>query len=244
MNKFLSSCGICSRRQADELIQAGRVKLNGVVVVQPGLKVDPHADVVEVDGQRVEPQGSSVIVAMYKPKGVLSTCRDPFGRPTVLDVLEQSKVRVPGRVYPVGRLDKDSEGLILLTNDGELANILMHPRYGVKKVYLAQVRGVPTSHALEALKNGVSVEGAICKAAEVKLLSAGRQRAELELVMHEGRKREIRLMCQAIGHPVLNLKRVQIGPVRLGQMQPGEVRSLTPEELASIRQLKKGRPTR
>lgn len=215
--------------------------MNGSTVTQLGMAVDPSIDVVEVDGRKVEQRHVSVTVAMYKPKGVLSTCRDPFGRPTVIDVLQQSNIPIPGRVYPVGRLDKDSEGLILLTNDGELANIVMHPRYGVKKVYIVQVKGVPTQQTLDALRKGIRVDGVDYRAAEVELVDADEQGAVLRFVMYEGRKREIRLMCQTVGHPVVSLKRIQIGPIHLGNMQPGQVRKLEPEEVESIRLFKKGR---
>src|SRR5512135_212092 len=199
LNKFLAHAGVCSRREADRFIAEGRVRVNGRVVEELGTKVDPARDKVEVNGRYVnagpgEAGAAPLYILLYKPAGPVVTVKDPFGRPTVMDLLP----RLPTRVYPVGRLDADSEGALLLTNDGELAHRLMHPRFGVGKVYEVRVEGEPSEEDLEKLRKGVFLEGRRTAPARVKIVRASARRALLALEIHEGRKREIRKMFEAL----------------------------------------------
>ena len=229
MQKVLAAAGVASRRAAEELIAAGRVSVDGQIVQVQGRRVDPARARIEVDGERVNVAKGFVIIALNKPTGVITTAKDPHGRPTVLDM-----VRAPGRVYPVGRLDVDTSGLLLLTNHGELTNRLTHPRYQVPRVYLASVRGIPDDHALDRLRRGVRLEDGLARPRAVRLVRAGQRRAHLELTMTEGRKHEVRRMLDTIGHPVMDLVRTAYGPVRLGRLRAGEWRILTSREVGLL----------
>ena len=229
LNAYLSRAGVASRRHADELIAAGRVLVNG----QRGelnTRVG-SGDVVEVDGRRVAAQSLGYVL-LHKPAGVVTTARDPHGRPTVVDLVEHSV-----RVVPVGRLDADTTGVLLLTNDGQLAHRLAHPRYGVEKVYEAEVEGSPDEDALRALREGVALEDGLTAPAAARLLRSGRGSSLLELKLHEGRKHQVKRMCEAVGHPVVTLHRSRYAGLELGDLAPGEWRELTPEELAELRRL-------
>ena len=229
LNAYLSRAGVASRRHADELIAAGRVLVNG----QRGelnTRVG-SGDVVEVDGRRVAAQSLGYVL-LHKPAGVVTTARDPHGRPTVVDLVEHSV-----RVVPVGRLDADTTGVLLLTNDGQLAHRLAHPRYGVEKVYEAEVEGSPDEDALRALREGVALEDGRTAPAAARLLRSGRGSSLLELKLHEGRKHQVKRMCEAVGHPVVTLHRSRYAGLELGDLAPGEWRELTPEELAELRRL-------
>ncbi len=211
--------------------------MNGVVVDRLGTTVDPETDVVAVDGRPLAADRPRTYVLMHKPAGYLSTVRDERGRPTVTDLLPPT---VTARVYPVGRLDRDTEGLLLLTDDGELTHRLTHPRFGLEKEYLALVRGRPDRDALERLRTGVAIDGRLTAPAEVAIardvdLPKGSGGTWLRIVLREGRKRQVRLMCQAVGHPVVRLIRVREGPLTLGDLPPGATRALTPDELAALR---------
>ena len=230
LQKYLAQAGIASRRRAEELIRAGRVKVNGETVTTMGFKVQPGRDVVEVDGKRVELETKKVYYLLYKPRGYVSTAHDPQGRPKVVDLLQDVKERV----YPVGRLDYDTEGLLLLTNDGELTLRLTHPRYGVPKTYEALVEGIPDAQDLSRLAKGVKLEDGWTSPAEVKLLWARRGKALLELTLREGRKREVRRMCKAVGHPVIRLRRTKMAFLTLKGLKPGEYRELTKEEVERL----------
>ena len=230
LHRYIAQCGLCSRRKAEELIEQGRVAVNGEPVTQQGTKVTDQ-DEVTVDGVRVRPE-SHIYVAMYKPKGVVTTMSDERGRQTVADLLP----RLGATVKPVGRLDKDTEGLLLLTNDGELAKRLTHPSHGFEKEYEAVVRGHVDDRALKKLREGVRIERRRTSPARVDLVSQDRTSTKLRLVLKEGWKRQVRLMCEAVGHPVVSLKRVRFGPLKLKGMQPGEVRLLSG---AVVEELKK-----
>ena len=224
LQKVLARAGFGSRRACEELIARGRVTVNGRVA-RLGDRVDPSRDVVEVDGSKVNLDPNVRYFALYKPVGVVTTLRDPRGRPDLRDLLP------PGpRVYPVGRLDRDSEGLLLLTNDGELANRVMHPRYGVEKEYLVEVEGEPTERTARALERGVELEDGVARALSARVVGRRPGRGALRVVMVEGRKREVRRMLEALGFPVRRLVRLRVGPVRLGRLRPGQVRPLTPGE--------------
>ncbi len=231
VQKFLSMAGVCSRRAAERLISQGRVTVDGKVVPRPGLKVLPGKSVVCVDGKRVEPAGGLVYVALHKPRGVVSTARDPEGRRTVIDLIQG----VPQRLYPVGRLDRDSEGLMLLTNDGELTYRLLHPRYKVPKVYRVRVRGVPSREVLRVLRSGTEAGGVRFRPCEIRVLRNLGSSAELEVVLKEGRKRQIRLMFGNAGFPVYRLIRLKMGPISLSGLKPGDWRHLRPREVELLR---------
>jgi 23S rRNA pseudouridine2605 synthase len=223
LNAFLARAGVASRRRADELIRAGRVRVNG----KPGqLNTDVgRPDVVEVDGERVELQRLSYVL-LHKPAGVVTTARDPHGRRTVVDLVPPEP-----RVVPVGRLDADTTGALLLTNDGDLAHRLAHPRYGVPKVYEAEVEGSPSREALARLRQGIELEDGLTAPAEARRLAAGR----LELTLHEGRKHQVKRMCEAVGHPVRRLHRARYAGLDLEGLEPGEWRHLARDEIASLR---------
>jgi 23S rRNA pseudouridine2605 synthase len=223
LNAYLARAGVASRRRADELIKAGRVRVNG----EPGQLntfVSP-GDVVEVDGERVAAQPLAYLL-LHKPTGVVTTARDPQGRPTVVDL-----VRHASRVVPVGRLDAETTGALLLTNDGALAHRLAHPRYGVEKAYEVEVEGKPGDDALRRLAEGVDLEDGRTAPAQVRRLGPGR----IELVLHEGRNRQVRRMCEAVGHPVRRLHRSRYGPLELGGLGPGQWRELAGHEVAALR---------
>lgn len=233
INKFLSEAGLASRRGADRLILEGRVRVNGRLVEEPGTKLDGTRDIVEVDGRRVRNVPRPIYVLFNKPVGCLVTLKDPFGRPTVRELLPPSM----GRIFPVGRLDFASEGLLLLTNDGDLAYRLMHPKFGVKKVYIARVRGNPDRRALQKLAGGVLIEGKKTAPARVTRLSHSPLSSWLRLELREGRKREVREMCRAVGHDVLELKRTEFAGLTLGKLSPGEWRFLQPAEIRRLQDL-------
>jgi 23S rRNA pseudouridine2605 synthase len=217
-----------SRRASEDLIRAGRVTVNGREA-QIGDKVDPARDEVAVDGARIPLDPDLRYFAFNKPAGVVTTARDPERRPDVSAYLP------PGpRVFTVGRLDRDTEGLLLLTNDGELANRLMHPRYGVQKEYLAEVPARPTERALRRLVRGIQLEDGMARAESARPAGAARGRGAVRIVVAEGRKREVRRMLEAVGLPVRRLVRIRVGPVRLGRLRPGQVRELSPEEVRSL----------
>jgi pseudouridine synthase len=238
LNKLLSTAGVASRRAADELIRQGRVEVNGRVVDQLGAKADPEADVIKVDGRRIK--GAAVAarryLLLYKPRGVVSTRTDPQRRTTVIDLA--ARAGIGGYLYPVGRLDYDSEGLIILTNDGEFAERVLHPRYEIERTYEAEVEGVPDDRDLDRLRRGIEIDGRRTRPARVKLLGVNRTkdgaRARIELVLHEGRNRQVRYMCDAIAHPVARLKRTRIGTITADGIKAGELRDLTDREIRAL----------
>jgi 23S rRNA pseudouridine2605 synthase len=229
LNKVLAHAGVGSRRHCDELIRRGRVRVDGAVVRELGTKVEP-AQEVRVDGQPLHHE-RLVYWLVNKPRGYLCTNDDPAGRPRVLDLMEH----VPQRVYTVGRLDEDSEGLILLTNDGDLAHKLMHPRFGVEKTYVVQVAGKPSHEDVERLLKGVWMSDGHVKAKRVRRLKSQGESTWLEIVLSEGKNREVRRMLAKLGHKVMRLKRVAIGPIPLGRLRGGKSRPLKGEDLERLR---------
>ncbi len=225
--KFLAHSGVASRRAAEEIIRAGRVTVAGATVTDPARDVDASSR-VELDGQPVGGRAEELVVyAVNKPAGVVSTASDPQGRPTVV-----SLVRTPQRLYPVGRLDADTTGLILLTNDGDLAHRLTHPSFEVDKTYRTVVRGAPVHEStLRALRNGIQLEDGMTAPARVTRVKPD----TLEITIHEGRKRQIKRMCEHVGHRVLELQRVRFGPLQLGELQPGAHRRLSANEISLLR---------
>lgn len=226
----MAHAGVASRRHAERLIAAGRVRVNGEVVTAPGVRVDPATDVIEVDGRRIAAQ-DCVYLMLHKPRGVVTTARDPQGRTTVLDLIPDVKARI----FPVGRLDYDSEGLLLLTNDGALAHRLMHPSYGVVKVYRARLRGAVTDEAVRRLREGVLLEDGMTAPAAVRVLERAKDSAWIEIGIHEGRNRQVRRMAEAVGFPVMRLVRTGYGPIRLGDLPPGRCRPLKESEVAALK---------
>jgi pseudouridine synthase len=235
--RFLAHAGIASRRHAEELIAAGRVQVNGLTVTTQGTRIHPDTDTVLVDGKPVRSTTSHVYVLLHKPIGYVTTAYDPHGRPTVLDLLP-AELRAL-RLYPVGRLDFDTSGLLLLTNDGDFALRLTHPRYSMRKHYQALVQGCPPESALAALRSGVTItedKGHSHKTAlaQVSLLRKAGSDCWLSLTIHEGRKRQVRRMLAVVGYPVLELIRVGIGPLKLGDIPVGKWRYLTDEEVRAL----------
>jgi 23S rRNA pseudouridine2605 synthase len=226
LQKALASAGVASRRAAEELIVAGRVTVNGKVVAELGTRVSPD-DVLAVDGRKVNRAPHYAYVILNKPTGVLATAKDEHGRRTVLDL-----VKSPERVYPVGRLDLDTEGLLLLTNDGELTYHISHPKHELDREYEAWVTPAATDEQLAHLQRGVDLNGWTTSPAEVRRRAGG----ALSIIIHEGHKRQVRLMCLAVGLRVTRLVRVRLGPLTLGTLKPGESRELRPAELTALRQ--------
>ncbi len=231
LQKVLARAGIASRRRCELLIAAGRVQVNGQVVQTLGVRVRPDQDRIQVDGQTVRAE-EPVTILLHKPAGYITSRSDPQGRPVVTSLLPRTGVP---RLFPVGRLDWDTEGLLLLTNDGELAYVLTHPRFGVRKLYHAKVKGHPTPEALARLTRGVVCDGEPLMALRVELLHPTRQNAWIAISLDQGRYRQVRRMCEAVGHPVLKLVRVAVGPIHLGSLRRGECRRLTPAELRELR---------
>jgi 23S rRNA pseudouridine2605 synthase len=230
LQKVLASAGIASRRASEQLIEEGRVEVNGKTVTTQGMRVDPDTDVIRVDGQRVPPPRRHVYLVLNKPRGVVSTMDDPEGRPTLTEYLTKRKERL----FHVGRLDFDTEGLLILTNDGEFAHRLAHPSYEVSKTYVAEVTGTVSRPTLNKLRDTIVLEDGPIRAEKARLLSATAERSMVSITLHEGRNRIVRRMFDAVGHPVRRLTRVAIGPVRLGQLKPGELRELDRDELGKL----------
>jgi 23S rRNA pseudouridine2605 synthase len=237
LSRFLAHAGIASRRHAEELIASGRVQVNGMTITTQGTRINPDTDIVLVDHKPVRTPSKHVYLLLNKPIGYVSTAHDPQGRPTVLDLLP-AELRAL-RVYPVGRLDIDTGGLLLLTNDGDFALHVTHPRYSMQKYYQALVQGCPSESSLRALRSGVTIKEDIgcshkTSPAQVHLLRRAGTDCWLSLTIHEGRKRQVRRMLAAVGHPVLELIRVGIGPIELGDMPVGKWRFLNDEELKAL----------
>lgn len=234
LQKIISAAGIASRRAAEKLIEEGRVQVNGTTVRELGTKADPDVDDIRVDERRVKQPQRQRYFLLNKPRGYVTTRSDPEHRPTVLDLLRG----VREYVYPVGRLDYDSEGLLILTNDGDLAATLTHPKHEVERVYEAQVLGVPDAHDIERLSRGIVIEGRRTSPAHVELLRERRTEGDtsvLRVTIHEGRTRQVRKMADAIGHPVRTLRRVRIGPISDRNLRVGTFRELTPEEVRRLK---------
>jgi len=234
LHKVLAHAGVASRRKAEEMIRQGRVSVNRQVVTELGTKVDPRRDRIEVDGQRIRIEAGHHYLLLNKPRGILSTMEDSRGRTALGDL-----VAAPVRLYPVGRLDADSSGLVLLTDDGELADLLTHPRYGHDKEYHVLVQGVPPEKVLGSWRRGVVLDGQPTAPARVEVLTTEKGAALLRVVMHEGRKRQIRRVATLLGYPVQELKRVRLGPLQLGGLEPGQWRYLTAKEISALEALKR-----
>jgi 23S rRNA pseudouridine2605 synthase len=230
LQKILARSGASSRRKAEEMIKDGRVAVDGVVVREMGLKFDPKRHSVTLDGKIISIDEEKIYILLNKPRGYVTTLNDPQGRPIVTALLRD----VQERVFPVGRLDLDTEGALLLTNDGSLAQRVQHPSFEVNKTYRAKVSGRPSAEKLERLANGIEIEGRMTSPAHLKILKSVSQTTIIEIVIHEGRKRQVRKMFAAIGHRVLELKRIAYGGLQLGSLARGKYRYLKPNEIALI----------
>ena len=231
LQKYLASCGVASRRAAEKMITDGRITVNGTIVTELGSCVDEACDIVLVDGIMVSPESEKHYIAYNKPAGEVTTVHDPEGRPAVLDRFRD----YPVRLFPVGRLDYDSEGLLLLTNDGDLMNRLLHPSFEIPKSYLTRVSNRVSDDEIRMLRKGVMIEGRMTSPAEVRLIRYDAFSTELLITIHEGRNRQVRKMIAAVGHQVVRLKRVRFGPVLLGDLPSGMWRKLSSEEIAKLK---------
>ncbi len=232
LEKYIATSGIASRRAVKRNIQAGLVTVNGEPVLVPGHPINIETDSVEFEGKQVEPLAEHIYLMLNKPAGCLTTRRDERGRPTVMDLVAD----LPDTLYPVGRLDLETEGLLLFTNDGDFAYRLLHPSHEVEKTYLVWVKGVPRDDAIQQLRQGVTIPSGTTAPAKVKRLRVSKDSAttKFEMVIHEGKKRQVRLMFKAVGHPVIRLKRVRIGNLRLGNLPSGQYRFLSPGEISEL----------
>ena len=233
LEKYIATSGIASRRSVKKSIHAGFVTVNGEPVLVPGHPIEVGIDTVEFKGKPVKPLTERIYLMLNKPTGYLTTRRDERGRPTVMDLVAD----LPDTIYPVGRLDLETEGLLLFTNDGDFAYRLLHPSHEVEKTYLVWVKGVPSDNAVQRLRQGVTIPSGTTAPAKVKRLRVSKDRAtaKFEVVIHEGKKRQVRLMFKAVGYPVIRLKRIRIGNLRLGNLPSGEHRFLTAEEISELR---------
>ena len=231
LNRFLSMCGIASRRKAEELIKNNRVSVNSIIIRDPAYKVDPEKDTVKIDGKEIKPERNRYIILNKPPLYLTTLGEDKKGRKTIKELIKDVKERV----YPVGRLDYNTEGLLILTNDGELANRILHPRYKLCKVYIAEVRGIIGKNKLKKIKEGTALEDGFAKPDDVDVLRYKKGNTIIRIVFHEGRKHLVKRYMAKFGNPVLKLKRIAIGPIRLGNLKRGEYRDLTDRELTDLK---------
>lgn len=232
LEKYIATSGIASRRSVKKSIQAGLVTVNGEPVLVPGHPINVETDSVEFEGKQVEPLAEHIYLMLNKPAGCLTTRSDERGRPTVMELVADLR----DTIYPVGRLDLETEGLLLFTNDGDFAYRLLHPSHEVEKTYLVWVKGVPRDDAIQRLRQGVTISSGATAPAKIKRVKVSKDSAsaKFEVVIHEGKKRQVRLMFKAVGHPVIRLKRVRIGNLRLGNLPSGQYRFLSPEEISEL----------
>lgn len=228
LQKYMAECGVASRRKSEELIEMGKVKVNGHIA-HIGDKINPKKDIVTVKGKKINKEEKLYYLMLNKPRGYVTTVSDELGRKTVMDLID-----IKARVYPVGRLDKDSEGLLLLTNDGSFANALTHPKHNYAKVYRVTVRPSVNDEILDRLRNGIEIDGRKTAPCDVNIITQEECRVVLEFILREGRNRQIRKMCEAVELQVARLKRISIGPVKLGMLQTGKYRQLTDNEVRKL----------
>ncbi|MGN0135873.1 pseudouridine synthase [Anaerotignum sp.] len=236
LQKFLAEAGVASRRKAEELIAQGKVKVNGKVVTEMGVKIDPAKDEVTYLDQKVTTKDTKMVyIMLYKPEGYVTTAKEQFGRPAVMDLVKG----IQERIFPVGRLDYDTSGLLLLTNDGDLTYKLTHPKHDVDKTYIAKLYGIPDEGALQKFRRGVVIDGKRTKPAKIQIIDKDKDGrfCTAEIIIHEGRNRQVRKMCEAIKHPVAQLKRVATGELKLGDLQKGKYRHLTDKEIKYLKKL-------
>jgi 23S rRNA pseudouridine2605 synthase len=225
LQKYIARSGVCSRRAAEQLILDGRIKVNGQTITQLGAKA-ADTDIVQLDGQVLAAGQEYEYIMLHNPEGYITTSHDQFNRPTVLDLVESE-----ARLYPVGRLDYDTSGLLILTNDGELTQLLTHPKHKVEKIYIARIRGIPSASSLERFKSGIEIDGCLTAKADITVQKKLENSCSVKIIVAEGRNRQVRKMCEAIGHTVMSLKRVGIGKLYLGELPRGQWRRLTKAEV-------------
>lgn len=226
LQKYMASCGVASRRKCEEFILEGRVKVNGIVVNELGKKVLVDKDIIEFDGVKIDKEAKKVYYILNKPTGVITSASDERGRKTVIDIVKSKE-----RIFPIGRLDYNTSGLLLLTNDGEIFNKIMHPRVELFKTYIADIKGYITDKDIEQLKNGIDIGGYVTAKAKVFIQKRDDNRSTIRISISEGKNRQIRRMCSKINHDVINLKRISIGDIKLGELKIGEYRKLNDKEL-------------
>ncbi|AFS78438.1 ribosomal large subunit pseudouridine synthase B [Gottschalkia acidurici 9a] len=231
LQKFMAQCGVASRRKSEEIIQEGRVKVNGIIVKELGVSIDSLEDNITVDDKRIKPEGNKVYIALNKPTGYITTVSDQFGRKTVIDLISDIKERV----YPIGRLDSDTSGLLLLTNDGDLAYKITHPKHEISKKYIAKVKGIPKEHKLKQFREGLKIDDYITSKAKVKIINEFEGNSILEIEIHEGKNRQVRKMCEKIGHEVIELERIAIGEINLKKIPLGKWRFLEKKEIEYLK---------
>lgn len=239
LQKFLADCGVASRRGAEALIKEGRVRVNGEVIREMGVKVDEENDVIEFDGERLKPQNKMIYIMLNKPEGFVTTVSDDKGRDTVMSLVSE----IPARIYPVGRLDYDTEGLLLLTNDGELTYKITHPKNNIEKTYVAEVTGNIGMDTILSLRNGVYLDGVRTSPAKVEVVGATRLGTKLEITIHEGRNRQVRRMFEAVGCIVKKLKRTEEAGLKLGHLPLGKWRRLSESEVNMLKKIGTGKRT-
>ena len=239
LQKFLADCGVASRRGAEALIKEGRVRVNGEVIREMGVKVDEENDIIEFDGERLKPQNKMIYIMLNKPEGFVTTVSDDKGRDTVMSLVSE----IPARIYPVGRLDYDTEGLLLLTNDGEMTYKITHPKNNIEKTYIAEVTGNIGMDTILSLRNGVYLDGVRTSPAKVEVVGATRLGTKLEITIHEGRNRQVRRMFEAVGCIVKKLKRTEEAGLKLGHLPLGKWRRLSESEVNMLKKIGTGKRT-
>lgn len=233
LQKYLAMCGVASRRKSEKMILQGRVKVNGKVIDKLGYKINPDIDVILVDNKQVIKKENYIYIALNKPEGYITTVKDQYNRPTVIDLVRN----INERIYPIGRLDYDTSGLLLLTNDGDLTYKLTHPKHEINKVYIAKIKGIPTEKELNEFRNGLKIDNYITSKAKIKIIKKYNDSSIVEITIHEGKNRQIRKMCRKINHPVIKLKRIAIGKIKLGDLKKGSWRYLSKEEIEYLKKL-------
>ncbi|WP_446899650.1 pseudouridine synthase [Clostridium sp. LBM24168] len=229
LQKYMAYCGIASRRKCEDFIRNNRVKINGNIVNKLGTKIDTERDIIELDGRKIDIVSKKIYIALNKPEGCLCTVKDERNRKTVLDI-----VKVDERIYPIGRLDYNTSGLLILTNDGDAFNKIIHPKFQKSKVYIAVVRGIPDKNDMNKFCNGIDIDGYVTSKAYLKIIESNKYTSQVKIKIHEGKNRQIRKMCEKIGHPVISLKRTEIGDLKLGNLKSGEWRYLSKNEIDHI----------
>jgi len=230
LQKFISSCGVTSRRKAEELITNGCVKINDVVVTTLGIKIDAENDIIKINNEKIYKSENNIYIKLYKPEGYVTTVKDQFGRKCVIDLID-----IKERIYPIGRLDYDTSGLLLLTNDGDVANKLMHPKYHIYKTYIADIEGIINQSSIEKLSSGVIIDGYKTALAKVKTISNSKTSSKVQISIHEGKNRQVRKMFDSVGHNVVKLKRISFGQIELGLLKLGQWSYLSNEEIKFLK---------
>lgn len=233
LQKLMAESGVASRRKCEEIIYSGKVKVNGILITEPGCKVDKDRDVIEVDGNIIKSFDEKLYILLNKPGGYITSVKDQFGRSTVLDLLKG----IDTRLFPMGRLDYDTEGLLIMTNDGELTYRITHPKYNIDKTYRALVHGEVSKDDIKAFQKGITIADYVTAPAKMEIIRYSKGNSIVDITIHEGRNRQVRKMCSAIGHEVIRLKRIKIGEIKLGELKTGEWRYLSDLEIRYLKNI-------